>query len=296
MKKIFQIILLLLSVVYATDSASQLKVENGNIGIGDLTSNIKGRNNIVLNGFNAMHWEYGKSMLHIQLANYSKVLFGTNRQVYFYNPTTKTYNDLCVAYLMTTNNPPRVDTPDIYDDDPHYSLNKVMSLTPVKSVDEGKKLSAISNENQPFSFDGKEMAKIMPDVVQTDENGATLYDPNALMAYLVSSLQSLTETVAENGATLAALVQETKNIQVRESLMELLEYDNSVVTLKINADADSDIRVLFSDTFGNVSYTHRVTPGINQLLISDCKEGIYILTLVINGKPYNSIRVVKQQK
>lgn len=246
------------------------------------------QNRFSINGFNALHWEYGKCMLHFQLANYSKALISSNHYIDFYNHHTKTPNDIYCMWLMTVADPPRVETPDYYDDDD--AMSRIAQLQPVMMMTSKGKAPGVATG---YGFAGGTLAKAMPELVGQTADGRETYDAVGLISLLAKGVQETTESILENDLKLSIIKE---RIATKKSVADCLfnvEYANNCLTVVLeDCGCESDLRkVHISNAEGILVKSFDMTDSKLSIDGYRLTTGLTFVSYSVNGKVIHTLKI-----
>lgn len=201
------------------------------------------------------------------------------------------------AYLATSDKKFKKDIKSI-----ESPLEKIQKL-------DGKTYFWIKDANKEIEFDNglhsgfiaQELEKVLPHLVATDEKGNKAVNYMELMPYLVEAIKEqqaqINDLKAQIGENFKAQNQDLMNLENTKIISISPNPSNDMITVSFNVEKSvQSAKLLVHDLNGNVISSLNISDRENNLSRTLQKDnfgkGIYIVSLVINGKSIDTKKIV----
>lgn len=273
---------------------------------------------LTVNKWLGMYWTCKTSnFFQLDISPTNPRIAGTGDEIVFYNSATHTFNSIQVANVYNYSDARAKENVKTLT----TGFEKVLNLRPVsyqwKQVDENVNTANIDMDSESISstdaygpaiedtqygFLAQEVEEIIPEAVKTDENGHKMINYTVIIPMLVQAVQELQSTVAlqaqkiEQLSTPSQFASDT-NVARYKILGYTPNPANNTITISTQLDTDAKTGVLLISSLTgleevrfNVSYNNPTITGN----IANIAHGLHIVTLYVNGKIYDSVRILKE--
>lgn len=316
MKKIKFSLLLLLLISYTATLSAQIVYEGGKIRINKAPANST-------HSFYAEDWSglcmtcKENNFFQIVITPDNPRIAGTGNQVVFYNTDTRTFNSIQVANVYNYSDARAKENVQTL----KSGLSSILGLHPVSynwkqevatqslSRDSSEKNDTTLDvgygpveENQTqYGFLAQEVEDVIPNAVKTDADGHKMVNYTAIIPMLVQAVQELQATVEKQAQQIEQLSNGKGLCMVSDTNNKILSCSpnptNGAVTISTQLDSDvSNAKIFISSLAGNREKVLTVSPQCLTVTtnISSLNEGVYIVSLFVNGKLVDYQRLIKE--
>lgn len=296
---------------------AQIRYLNEKISIngGDINNN---RYGLAMKKIGRLSWHEDGSylgvtdrFLEIDLLVLNPRIYGTGDKIVFYNTNTNTFNSIQVANVYQVSDSRMKENIKTM----KTGLNTILNLHPVsytwkqlcKSEKFGKQNvidvsfgPSLETQTQ-YGFLAQEVEELMPEAVSTDEEGIKSINYTAFIPMLVQAVQELQLTVYNLESRIEELEKENNSIIKKWTLkqlpkIEICEIDQSKNNLTVSLNMRNCLRnahFVISSITGIYTKRFDVTESRTLIDISDLSDGMYSVTLYVDGQYADSRRLIK---
>lgn len=316
MKKFKSLLMLLLLVSFAVTTSAQITYSSGKIGINNASTS-------TFYSFNAKDWTgmymtcKTSNFLQFDLTSANPRIAGTGNQVVFYNTQTQEFNSIQVANVYNYSDARAKENVQTL----KSGLSSVLSLRPVsykwKHEAVVQTLSSEPSENEKettsdaygpadedqtqYGFLAQEVEEVLPDAVKTDSEGHKMINYTAIIPMLVQAVQELQATVEIQAQRIEQLSCGKETHFMGDSAYKIISCSpnptNGLVSISTQLDNDvKNAKIVISSLMGSRKKEIIVSPQrpITSVNISSLNSGIYIVSLLVDGKLVDSQRLIKE--
>lgn len=307
MKKINFLILTSLLVLSSATVSAQILYNGQGISVNYAPTTYY---NFAAADWTGMYLTYGQNrFFQLDIVPTSPRLAGSNNQIVLYNTQTSTFNTLQCSNVFTQSDARSKENICSLSS----GLNTILRLRPVSynwkkapSVKSDEKADGVAygpaEESQTqYGFLAQEVEEILPDVVKTNDDGYKLINYTAIIPMLVKAVQELQATVEAQALQIEQLTGSRSRSAEQSSLGKITSCtpnpSDGIVTISTELGSDVTTATLaISSLSGNRERTLAVSPSNTQISedISSLTTGIHIVSLLVNGVPVDSQRLIKE--
>lgn len=299
-------------LIATVTSNAQIVYSNGKLNVNNANSNnFYGLN---INSWAGMYWTTCNfnNFFQLDVSPLNPRIAGTGDEIVFYNTQTNTFNNIQVANVYNYSDE-RAKT-NIH---PLASgLNTIMELTPVSynwkemnadgiiSCSEDSSTVAVGpNVDQiQYGFLAQNVEKVLPNAVKTDKDGHKMVNYNAIFTVLVQAVQELQSTVEEQSKRIEELtvgnLSYTKSRPIKGVILNCNPnptYGMVTIDTQLSNDAKSASIIIRSlEGIEEKRVSLNVDSQSVSLDLSNLKNGIHLVTLIVDGNISDSTRLVKE--
>jgi len=256
----------------------------------------------------------GKGVLRFDLNTTGAFLAGANNQILFLDKQTNTYNNIHVANVFNHSDArAKKDVKSM-----NLAMPTLLQLRPVtfkwkeiasalkatetkeEAIPDSLSLPAGTDNGIQYGFLAQEVEEVLPDIVRTEENGEKLVNYTALIPLLVQSVQELQKTVEAQAAMIEQLGG-AQGLAKRDSYNKIVSCTPNPASSQVSVESRisesvASAQLIISSLTGNREMSANVsaTESTVNLNISGLTDGIYIVSLYINGQLVDSCRLIKE--
>lgn len=285
---------------------AQITYSGGNLNINNSTNNSSFE--LKINKWSGMYWnskEGGIFLLDVSKGN--TCLAGTSHGIALFNTLTGSFNTLRLGSIYQYS-----DARAKENIKPITSgLNTILQLRPVtynwKSSEKIATMSETSVAQGPeeedglqFGFLAQEVETVMPDAVKTDFEGHKLINYTAIIPMLVQAVQELQTTVEVQAQKIAQLSKvQTTLSDCSESKIINCSPNPTTGYITISTKLENSVKkasLVITSLSGNIEKNIPISitiPDVNEN-VSSLSKGIYIVSLIVDGKNVDSKRLIKE--
>lgn len=316
MKKFKTSLLLLLLISFAVTASAQITYTGGKLGVNNASTNTS-------YSFNAKDWTgmymtcKSSNFLQFDLTSSNPRIAGTGNQVAFYNTQTWTFNSIQVANVYNYSDARAKENVQTL----KSGLSSVLSLRPVSykwkratvvrslsSEPSGKENTTSSvaygsaeDDQTQYGFLAQEVEEVLPDAIKTDEEGHKLINYIAIIPMLVQAVQELQATVEAQAQRIEQLSNGKGTQLIGTTNCKILSCSpnttNGFVTISTQLDNEvKSAKIIISSLMGSREKELAVSSQSPMVStnISSLNSGIYIVSLLVNGKLADYQRLIKK--
>ncbi len=319
--KIFKSIVIAAVCLLPTASVAQIRYHNKILNINGATE--VGGTRIYVHDTSGLNWTCKSSnFFKLDVTPSNPRIYGSGDQVVFYNTETSTYNNIRVASVYQQS-----DARSKQDISPLKSgLSTLVQLKPVSyrwkapetSAPLAKKASAKGDSVQvsygpanesglQLGFLAQDVAQVMPEIVNTDENGNMMVNYTAMIPLLVESVKELQQSVVELNQTVEAqsmVIEQLSGNAAAKAAKNTAKIisctpnpTSGYVTITVEmADNVEKASLVISSIAGNREKSASISAEEQSvsLDLSMLKPGIHLVSLYVNNQLVDSCRLVKE--
>lgn len=313
--KMLFVTLLTVWMSFPKQTCAQIKYSNGLLSINDAPQYKAFNLNIAR--WAGMYWTCFGKFFQLDVSPQNPRLAGTGNEIVLYNTATATYNNLQVANVYNCSDlRAKKDVKTL-----RTGMNKLLALRPVSyywksSREELAKIDPNSKEvvssEIPFGPDenvlqygflAQEVEKVIPDAVTTNSEGHKLINYTAMIPMLVQAIQDLQTTVEHQALkieelTKANLAPKTRSkVSVSGEIVSVSPNPTTgYATIVLKTDkTSSNVRLKITNMYGTLAKDISVDSNNENtdIDVSSLQNGIYILSLYVDGELCDSSRLIK---
>lgn len=305
-----KILFLLVIISFPIGMMAQITYSGGKLSINNAPAHTYFGLNI--DKWPGLYWTCNTSnFFQLDLSPANPRLAGTGNQVVFYNSETSTFNSIQVANVYNYSDARAKENVQSIT----TGLNTILQLRPVtynwknsnsEDVATASITTSVANgpsedAQQQYGFLAQEVESILPDAVKTDEEGHKMINYMAIIPMLVQAVQELQVTV-EAQTNMISMIKNQYNLDAVNGLSK-----NRIVSctpnptsdnVEIKTEVDGEAKMptlLISNLIGTKEATLSVnSSSVTTYNASNLKAGIYIVSLLVNGKLVDSTRLIKE--
>lgn len=289
---------------------AQIVYSNGNLNVNNAYANNSYGLNI--NSWTGMYWTCNGNFFQLDVNPLSPRLAGTFNEIVFYNTQTSTFNNIQVANVYN------------YSDERAKTnirplgsgLSTIMELTPVsynwKKQNSERIISCTKDSTTlavgpnsdviQYGFLAQDVEKVLPNAVKTDIDGHKMVNYNAIFTVLVQAVQELKATVEEQSKRIEELTAEnssySKSSPIKGVILNCTPNPTiGMVTISTQLSKDAKFASIIIRNLEGVEEKRVSLLGDSQSVsidLSDIKNGIHIVTLIVDGSISDSTRLIKE--
>lgn len=314
MKKIFNLkSILSITVIFCSflTSLAQITYDGRIINIGGATEN--GKFNFLIDKFSGLYWTFnnGNKFFQCDVTPANPRLAGTGDKIVFYNSFTSTYNNIQVANVYNYSDERAKTNINTI----NSGLNTILNLRPVsynwKNNNEiVSRVATLGSDSvaQPlgpndgklqYGFLAQEVEQVLPDAVETDDDGNKLINYTAIIPLLVQSIQELQSLVSEQSATIERLNNQLNGANAIDNSNKIISCTpnptSGHTTFEYAISEKANVaNITISNLIGDLEKSILCPLNSSSVSedLSDLRDGIYIATLSVDGVNKDSKRII----
>lgn len=308
--KIKTYFLLAILLLFAVASNAQITYSGGSLGINCNPLAYPVTNGIRILSMDNLYWSNPSTnnYLEINMTGVNPAITGSNDVVSFYNVHTKQFVRIQARNVSIASDEKFKENIKTYSD----GLASIMQLRPVtynwkksmfkydSNALEAKGLTADKDENKQYGFIAQELEKIMPDIVETDENGNKLVNYIALIPVLVQSVQEMQATIESQALRIEELSsskfgKQSKNTNIITSCLPNPTNGSFTAFFQFSEEV-TNAYLTISSLSGSLIGSYNLSPSDIEIAlnISSAPSGVYVLSLFVNNGLCDTCRIIKE--
>lgn len=244
------------------------------------------------------YWTIDNKFFQLDLSPENPRLAGTGEKIYFYNTATNKYNTIYAADMINTSDARAKKNIKSFGN----GLDNILKLRPVTykwkkdgdadAIVDGKNfaIGPTNDMNDQYGFLAQEVEEILPEVVETSEEGDKGINYIAFIPMLVEAVQELQSKFDEQAVQIeqlenqmpSALLKKIKNCKIQKCTVDDEGYLDIDYTLTSNA---KDSYIVVKSILGREEKKIEISKYADNCNenISDLKSGLHTVTLVVDG-------------
>ena len=240
----------------------------------------------------------------VDLAVQNPRISGTGDCVVFYNSLTGKFNSIKVKEVFQSSDlrlKSNIKTLS-------SGLETIMNLRPVSftwnnsiknntiSTRLNSSIPNMEEEKSHYGFIAQEVEEVLPDIVQEEEDGTKLVNYSAMIPMLVQAIQEMQVTIENQNRKIEALSNQDRR--------GALSLNNKIISCQMSSSTELSVKTKVKDKYANAKLMittlsgrkvkeFSLTKSSETFDIEDVHEGIYTITLLIDGQYADSARLYK---